>query len=147
MSNVRFLNLRKFSEKSNLYRSLGLLFLLILLSLTIYFIIDNDIQKVKQTSIKSLGDISISSQDQGSILIETKASTFSYSSTFFSLFICDCDFSLKTFQKKDLFTYSNYNVYSSKITFDNKTSSCISLSSTTILSKQIYLFQFKQTSW
>ena len=89
----------KFFEKSNLDRCL--LFLLILsLSLTIYFIIDNDIQKVKQTSIKSLGDISISSQDQGSILIETKAITFSYSSTFFSLFICDCDFSLKTFQKK-----------------------------------------------
>jgi hypothetical protein len=124
-------------SKTNLCcRSFGLyVFLLLSLSLTIYFIIDNDIQNVKQTSIKNLGDISITSQDQGLLLIETKASTFSYSSTFFSLFICDCDFSLKTFQKKDLFTYSNYNLHSSNIFFDNTTSSCISLSPTNILSE------------
>jgi len=122
------MNLRKsFSEGRTVP---GILFIILLLTSCLYFILADDIWKLKQTNIETLGDLSISSLSGSDQIYLTANLSLSYKASLLSLSLCDCDVTLITNQNDSDSLNPSIRLHSSRLLFSQDMSdeeSCIHL--------------------
>jgi hypothetical protein len=128
------MNLRKsFSEGRTVS---GILFIILLLTSCLYFILADDIWKLKQTNIETFGDLTISSLSGSDQIYLTANLSLSYKASFLSLSLCDCDVTLITNQNDSDSLNPSIQLHSSRLLFSQDMSdeeSCIHLTPKTQL--------------
>lgn len=102
-------------------RSLWLwLFLFAFIISAFTFYVTDEIRKVKQTGIQTLGDITISSSPGSESLSLQANLLMSYKPDFLSLTLCDCEFEL-TIQSKSVSLDPSFKLRSSQLSFSRDT--------------------------